>query len=290
MGCSPLDMAPWHQARLIDTWEPDPNDPLHTCGSWQHLGGCSFGSLDIYIHLPLQVVTQKSDEIQPQVDLKAWPMWCLEWPMKKFANDGCFDPEQLGPVSESTLRAGQIFRWAKTSGTFGLVYHQPSATSGFGRVFINHMDFTRIWDYIASKIRGYSKQYIAGWWLHWIIFQHGGHWVYVNYLLLVGKCGCVRNMLFFHQPSMCHFSWETDDEALDSGDSPSFRQTDDVPFWSPAVARHRERRRGSQDAECLQNFQGPALADEHHGLPVLWLSKTRKKGPWKFGVSPKFPK
>ena len=50
--------------------------------------------------------------------------------MKKFANDGCFDPEQLGPVSENTLRAGQIFRWAKISGTFGLVYHQPSATSG----------------------------------------------------------------------------------------------------------------------------------------------------------------
>lgn len=40
---------------------------------------------------------------------------------------------------------------------------------------------------------------------------------------------------------------------------------------------HRERlRRGSQDAECLQNFQGPALADEqHHRLPVLRLSKTR---------------
>ena len=139
------------------------------------------------------------------------------------------------------------------------------------------VDFTRIWDYIASKIRGYSKQYIAGWWLHWIIFQHGGHWVYVNYLLLVGKCGCVRSMLFFHQPSMCHFSWETDDEALDSGDSPIFRQTDDVPFWSPAVLPQGVRlRRGSQDAECLQNFQGPALADEqHHRLPVLWLSKTR---------------
>lgn len=64
---------------------------------------------------------------------------------EKFANDGCFDPEQLGPVSENTLRAGQIFRWAKISGTFGLVYYQPSAPSGlYQNLGLNRQQNTRI--------------------------------------------------------------------------------------------------------------------------------------------------